>query len=73
MKFTKVGSDRTIDKSDWIRGQWDDEPDKVQFQDESTAMFWIVLCLVLLLSVVASEYLTEAQRYYISLLEDREP
>ena len=28
---------RTIDKSSWpLRGEWDDEPDKVQWQDEAT-------------------------------------
>lgn len=29
---------RTIDKSDWPRGQWDDEPDKMQWQDEATGL-----------------------------------
>lgn len=27
---------KTVDKSDWLRGPWDDEPDKMQFQDEAT-------------------------------------
>jgi len=27
---------RTIDKSGWSRGEWDNEPDKVQWQDEAT-------------------------------------
>lgn len=27
---------RTIDKSAWERGPWDDEPDKIQFADDST-------------------------------------
>lgn len=27
---------RTVDKSDWSRGEWDDEPDKIQFRDEAT-------------------------------------
>jgi hypothetical protein len=29
---------RTIDKSSWPRGPWDDEPDKVQWPDEATAL-----------------------------------
>lgn len=29
---------RTIDKSEWARGEWDDEPDKIQFQDEATGL-----------------------------------
>jgi hypothetical protein len=29
---------RTIDKSEWDRGPWDAEPDKVQFTDEATGM-----------------------------------
>jgi len=30
---------RTIDKSEWpLRGEWDDEPDKVQWQDEATGL-----------------------------------
>jgi len=28
----------TKDKSDWPRGEWDNEPDKVQFQDEATGL-----------------------------------
>jgi hypothetical protein len=28
----------TRDKSSWQRGEWDDEPDKVQFQDEVTGL-----------------------------------
>lgn len=33
---------RTVDKSAWPRGPWDDEPDKVQWQDEVTGL----LCLI---------------------------
>lgn len=29
---------QTIDKSDWPRGEWDGEPDKVQWQDEETGL-----------------------------------
>jgi hypothetical protein len=29
---------RTVDKSEWGSGEWQDEPDKVQFADESTGM-----------------------------------
>lgn len=29
---------RNVDKSEWSRGQWDDEPDKVQFSDEATGL-----------------------------------
>lgn len=29
---------RTIDKSEWDRGEWDDEPDKMQWQDEATGL-----------------------------------
>jgi len=29
---------RTIDKSGWPRGEWDDEPDKIQWQDEETGL-----------------------------------
>lgn len=29
---------RTVDKSAWPRGAWDDEPDKVQWQDEATGL-----------------------------------
>lgn len=30
---------RTIDKSSWeVRGEWDNEPDKVQWQDEATGL-----------------------------------
>lgn len=28
----------TIDKSAWPRGAWDDEPDKVQWQDPATGL-----------------------------------
>lgn len=28
----------TIDKSEWPRGRWDDEPDKRQWQDEATGL-----------------------------------
>lgn len=27
-----------IDKADWPRGEWDNEPDKVQWEDESTGL-----------------------------------
>lgn len=27
-----------VDKSEWTRGEWDDEPDKVQFQDHETGL-----------------------------------
>lgn len=29
---------RTVDKSEWPRGEWDDEPDKIQWQDETTGL-----------------------------------
>ena len=29
---------RTIDKTDWLRGEWDTEPDKAQFTDEKTGL-----------------------------------
>lgn len=29
---------RTVDKSEWDRGEWDDEPDKLQWQDEATGL-----------------------------------
>lgn len=29
---------RTIDKSDWLRGDWDEEPDKKQWQDAATGL-----------------------------------
>lgn len=29
---------RTIDKSAWPRGPWDNEPDKMQWQDEATGL-----------------------------------
>lgn len=29
---------RTVDKSAWPRGEWDDEPDKMQFPDEATGL-----------------------------------
>jgi hypothetical protein len=29
---------RTIDKTEWDRGPWDDEPDKVQWQDHDTGL-----------------------------------
>lgn len=29
---------RTVDKSAWPRGVWDQEPDKVQWQDETTGL-----------------------------------
>lgn len=28
----------TVDKSQWARGAWDDEPDKIQWQDEKTGL-----------------------------------
>jgi hypothetical protein len=28
----------TIDKSEWLRGEWDNEPDKMQWQDEETGL-----------------------------------
>lgn len=34
---------RTIDKSDWTRGPWDDEPDKKQVRrDHNISAFWHV-------------------------------
>lgn len=29
---------RTKDKSEWPRGEWDSEPDKIQWQDEATGL-----------------------------------
>lgn len=29
---------KTIDKSDWPRGPWDDEPDKMQWMDKKTGL-----------------------------------
>jgi hypothetical protein len=29
---------RTIDKSSWARGAWDDEPDKIQWEDKKTGL-----------------------------------
>lgn len=29
---------RTSDKSSWLRGEWDNEPDKMQFTDEATGL-----------------------------------
>ena len=29
---------RTVDKSKWPRGEWDNEPDKIQWQDEATGL-----------------------------------
>ncbi len=29
---------RTVNKSDWPRGEWDDEPDKMQWPDEATGL-----------------------------------
>ena len=29
---------RTADKSQWFRGEWDNEPDKMQFTDEETSL-----------------------------------
>jgi len=29
---------RTVDKSQWPRGEWDDEPDKIQWADEITGL-----------------------------------
>lgn len=33
----------TIDKSEWSRGPWDDEPDKRQWFDESTGLWCLIL------------------------------
>lgn len=33
----------TKDKSDWPRGEWDNEPDKVQFQDEATGLPCLII------------------------------
>lgn len=32
-----------IDKSDWERGPWDDEPDKVQWKDEKTGLDCLIV------------------------------
>lgn len=32
-----------IDKRDWARGPWDDEPDKVQWRDEDTGMTCLIV------------------------------
>lgn len=29
---------RTVDKTDWARGPWDSEPDKIQMKDEATGL-----------------------------------
>lgn len=34
---------RTVDKSNWNRGPWDDEPDKVQFEDPATKLPCLVV------------------------------
>lgn len=34
---------RTIDKTKWPRGPWDDEPDKVQWKDKATGLPCIAL------------------------------
>ena len=34
----KTAEYRTVDKSEWARGPWDDEPDKMQFPDEATGL-----------------------------------
>lgn len=34
---------RTIDKSSWPRGEWDNEPDKVQWQDAETGLPCLVV------------------------------
>lgn len=34
---------RTVDKSTWSRGPWDDEPDKVQWADEATGLACLVV------------------------------
>jgi hypothetical protein len=31
-----------VDKSDWERGPWDSEPDKIQWQDETTGLACLV-------------------------------
>lgn len=36
--MTFVAEYRTVGKSDWQRGPWDDEPDKVQWRDEATGL-----------------------------------
>lgn len=33
---------RFIDKSGWDRGEWDDEPDKMQWQDEATGLACLI-------------------------------
>jgi hypothetical protein len=33
---------RNIDKSNWARGPWDDEPDKVSWTDEETGMACLI-------------------------------
>lgn len=33
---------RTVDKSTWGRGPWQDEPDKVQWQDEKTGLACLI-------------------------------
>jgi hypothetical protein len=32
-----------IDKTDWLRGPWDNEPDKIQWQDEETGLPCLVV------------------------------
>jgi len=34
---------RTIDKSAWPRGEWDDEPDKKQWQDKETGFACLIV------------------------------
>lgn len=34
---------RTRDKSDWPRGEWDNEPDKIQWQDQETGLPCLLL------------------------------
>lgn len=34
---------KTIDKSEWERGQWDNEPDKVQWVDEATGLDCLIV------------------------------
>lgn len=34
----KIEYREVMDKSEWARGPWDDEPDKIQWQDEETGL-----------------------------------
>lgn len=33
----------TVDKTDWLRGPWDDEPDKIQWIDETTGLDCLIV------------------------------